>query len=75
MAKIQVFKHGTDTSLGKGDGSINKKDKTASITSWDRNNKAGLTVGTKYKLKSGGKFYSDAECSAVGLPAQFKDVE
>lgn len=73
MSKIQVFKHGTDTQLGKGDGSVDTRAKTASITNWDE--KAGLLVGTKYKLKSGGKIYSDANCTGNALPATFDNVE
>jgi hypothetical protein len=72
MATIQVYKHGTDTVLGKGDGTIDKTAKTATINTWE--DKAGLQAQTMYKLKSGGKVYEDATCTAVGLPATFSGV-
>lgn len=63
MATIQVYKHGSSTLLGSGQGSIDKSSQTATIQSWD--SKAGLQVGTQYKLVSSGKTYSDANCTAV----------
>ncbi len=63
MATIQIYKYGTDTKLGSGDGSIDSKNGTAMINSWT--DKPGLVKGTEYKLKSGGKIYSDATCSGV----------
>lgn len=73
MAMIQVFKHGSETQLGKGTGTVDTKNHTATITSWT--DKAGLLVGTKYKLESGGKIYPDAKCTANTLPATFDNVE
>ncbi|MDN5797353.1 MAG: hypothetical protein L0H79_16575 [Intrasporangium sp.] len=72
MATIQVYRHGSDIKLGKGTGTVDTKNHTATITSWT--DQAGLSVGTIYKLKSGGKFYS-ANCTANALPVTFDNVE
>jgi hypothetical protein len=73
MATIQVYKHGSDTLLGSGSGTVDTRQHTAAITEWTK--KAGITQNTTYKLKSEGKTYSDSRCTAVGLPAKFSDVE
>lgn len=70
---IQVYKHGTDILLGTGNGTINTQAQTATITSWSK--QAGLQAQVQYKLKSNGKTYPDATCTAVGLPATFSNVE
>ena len=67
MATIQVYKHGTSTLLGTGDGTIDSKAGTARINSWT--DKAGLVVDTNYALKSAGKTYSDATCTTVNAVA------
>ena len=67
MATIQVCKHGTTTVLGSGEGTIDRKNQTAAINSWT--DKAGLVINTNYALKSGGKTYSDANCTAVNAVA------
>ncbi len=72
MAKIQVFKHGTDTHLGKGDGSVDNRAQTATITQWI--DKAAVLVGTSYMLRSGGKTYDDANCTQAVLPVAFDNV-
>ena len=63
MATIQVCKNDTGASLGKGNGSIDTKAKTAVINTWTE--KAGLVAQRKYTLKSGRKTYADATCTAV----------
>lgn len=75
MATIQVYKYGSATLLGSGDGVIDAKNQTAVINAWTK--KAGLLIGQDYKLKAGGKTYSDAVCIALNIAApvaSFNDV-
>jgi hypothetical protein len=67
MATIQVYKHGTDTLLGSGDGTVDTKNQTAIINTWT--SKAGLGTGTQYKLKASSKTYADANCTGVSATA------
>lgn len=74
MAVIQVYKNNTTQSpLGKGDGTLDKKNKTATIDTWT--DKAAVSVGSEYALKSGGTFYNNANCTATGTNpvAQFNN--
>lgn len=70
---IQVYKHNSDTLLGKGTGSIDTKNHTATIDTWT--DKAAVVVGTTYKLKSKGKEYANANCTGNALPVSFDNVE
>ena len=79
METIQVWKASSNpsntTPLGTGKGTYDKKAGTATIQSWT--DPSSLTVGTDYKLKIGGKFYT-AVCSSNQSPqpvATFRDVE
>lgn len=71
MSLIQVFKHDSDSQIGKGTGIINK-DETAQIDKWT--DKAALSINAKYKLKSGGKIYPNANCTNNVLPVTFNNV-
>lgn len=73
MSTIQVYNPTTQGLLGTGQGTISKP--TAQIDTWDKGKKAGLILGKKYTLKSSGKTYSDAECTVIGLPATFSDLQ
>ncbi|HYG64982.1 MAG TPA: hypothetical protein VEL74_20535 [Thermoanaerobaculia bacterium] len=70
MATIVVTKG--DLNWGKGEGSVDSKAGTASITSWV--DQAAMTVGTTYGLKTGGKSYT-GKCQSSTLPINFTDVE
>jgi len=74
MATIQVYKHNTDTLLGTGTGTVDKKKQTARVDAWT--DKPGVQVGTRYKLKAGA-IYPNANCTAVNLVpplAEFNNV-
>ncbi|MEG4230496.1 hypothetical protein QUA40_00010 [Microcoleus sp. Pol11C3] len=73
MSTIQVYKYNSEILLGTGQGNINTSDKTATITQWEKS--AGLEVKKTYKLISDRKVYPKAECTGVGLPTTFKNVE
>lgn len=62
---IQVFKHETNTQVGKGDGSVDTKAGTALVDAWERGKEAALTVGQRYKLKISGKVFPSARCVQV----------
>lgn len=68
MAVIQVWKGNqnpsSDPPIGKGNGAVDSRAKTATITEWT--DKAAIRVGDPYKLKSGGKQY-DATAVAPGI--------
>lgn len=63
MATIQVYKYNTDTLLGTGTGTVDKKQQTAAVDAWT--SKPGLVVNTKYKLKADGVTYTDTNCTAI----------
>jgi len=73
MSKVQVFKNETNLQIGKGDGEVNTAKKTAEITKWEQ--KAGLLKGHRYRLKSKGKIFDNAECIDNELPVKFKILE
>lgn len=79
MALIQLWNENdtpsSTTPKGSGQGSVNARAGTATVNSWDT--KPALTVGTKYKLKSGGKHYEGncATKSDVDPVATFNNVD
>ncbi|WP_392530697.1 hypothetical protein [Nostoc sp. C117] len=73
LSTISVYKHGTNTKLGSGLGTIDKSAQTATINQW--NDRPGLQANTKYKLISDGKTYSDVSTgNNLNLPVIFTGV-
>jgi hypothetical protein len=77
MALIQVWKGNqnpsTDPAIGKGNGNVDSRAKTATITDWiDR---GAVRVGEPYTLKSGGKLYdATAVAPVANEAAKFNDL-